>query len=380
MEYNNKDIESLIEFQSAVSHPWGLIVDMLIAQYSQLGFLNTLRRGVPRVREDDMQRSGFNGFELGLWSGSFFRRNWEIYENRLTAFQRSDYEFKRFHACFEMLPQNLAGVYFNIADGSDSNVAALKSQIAVAHNLAQDESTILVVHPGFVTSKNEKDIGIDNIKKVIDQVLYFAEENNVVIALENLPYVDDVYFVGAFIEEIKEIVDDFNSDYVKATFDWGHLNVTAFQQGVVNNFDYIDEKIRMLGKDIVHAHLNYNRCCEKAWAPVVSNKKRFIRRFIEVFNMSFDVDLFSLDSLDQHMPLIRAKEMYQAGLRRNMHTLFEASSLHTYGCVTHEVEPQKVFGILSHRPEGARTADHVKDVSFVAECSRSRSVLKKAIK
>lgn len=365
MEQQN-NIKPLLEFYSGVSHPWGMFADILIARHPLFRFVNKARTKIPKV-QSRFKEAGFYGYELGLWSGSLFDQEWNIDQDRLSAYSRAENSFHRFHACFEMVPANLKGIFFNIADGQERNIKSLKSQITVAHLLAKEKQTILVVHPGFVAHRADSQKGISAIKKVLDEVLAFAEQQNVIIALENLPYLDNVYFIGADVSELIEIVDEYNSDFLKITFDWGHLNIVAHAENAPDNFAYIDEKLHLMGDRIAHAHLNYNKCCENHWKPSVTFSKEIAKRFSRMLLPSDSFDLFNIEPLDEHMPLTRALGTYRTGLVQNIETLFSVSSIQKHGFVTHEIEPKKIFSIITHKSEGATYIDHKNDLVLLKE-------------
>lgn len=361
---SKQNISQLAEFYSTVSHPWGLAGDLLVARFPFLRFLNYFRR--PAKPNIDLLKNGYGGYELGLWSHSLFDADWNIDTRQLKKIQKKQFPIHRFHACFEMLPTSLRGVHFNIASGESVNDQALIAQIDVAHELSGDKKTVLVVHPGFVKNSQRAQEGIEAIISVLRGVVSHAENKNVVIALENMPYSEQMYFIGSSIDELIEIVDRVDSPYVKITFDWGHLNISAFSSDVPDNFAFIDEELKRMGDRIVHAHLNYNKCCQKAWQPYVSKRKSFLRSISNAADPG-SFDLIGLEQLDEHMPLIRAQGEYEAPFRKNLETLFAVSSILEYGYVTHEVEPKKIFSFFSHKPEGAETEDRIRDAEIVRD-------------
>lgn len=372
-------IKPLVEYYSAAPYPWGIFVDALIARFDHLRFLNAFRPNIAQPHKDILE-IGFHGFELGLWAGALFDKDWNVDGRRLKAYANSGHNFKRFHACFEMLPESLHGMYFNLADGNPENIKALKAQILAASILSKGERTIIVLHPGFVKEENDKQKGIKSIVSVIQRTLDFAKKKNVVLSLENMPHVEGYTFIGADPRDIKEIVNHFNSPWVKATFDWGHLNIYAHFYHKNNSTQFINDSISMLGRDIVHAHLNYNRCCERVFIPDGgAGSSNFMRGIYKKVVGSSGHDFSSLPRYDQHMPFSKAEGGYGDAYRQNIEQLLTKSSILSEGFLTHEIEPKKIFGFIEHNKEGAEIHDHKKDLVILKELvSKVQSNLEKS--
>lgn len=98
----------------------------------------------------------------------------------------------------------------------------LRESIKTAHYL---DSEIVVVHPGFVSSrKYERKVPfkkmVDNLKKLTE----FAEDLGVKVCLENLSSKKKAMCVD--IEEIKKVNQEVNMENLRITFDIAHANTT----------------------------------------------------------------------------------------------------------------------------------------------------------
>lgn len=131
----------------------------------------------------------------------------------------------------------------------DKAKAILKKQIDVAHQLGCE--TILVV-PGAVGInwiRNFEvvsyDIAYERALEWIEEFKAYAEEKNVVIAMEN---VGNKFLLSPL--EMRDFIDKADSDYIGAYFDVGNIMSCG----------YPDQWIRILGNRIKKVHLkDYDR-------------------------------------------------------------------------------------------------------------------------
>ncbi len=103
-------------------------------------------------------------------------------------------------------------------------------------------ASALLVVPGVVTENVSYIEALERSKESLSRVVKLAEEMNVILAIEN---VGNRFLLSPL--EMRDFVDSFNSDYVKAYFDVG--NVLILRQG------YPQDWIRILGKRIVKVHV-----------------------------------------------------------------------------------------------------------------------------
>jgi len=103
-------------------------------------------------------------------------------------------------------------------------------------------ASALLVVPGVVTENVSYIEALERSKESLSRVVKLAEEMNVILAIEN---VGNRFLLSPL--EMRDFVDSFNSDYVKAYFDVG--NVLILRQG------YPQDWIRILGKRIAKVHV-----------------------------------------------------------------------------------------------------------------------------
>lgn len=100
----------------------------------------------------------------------------------------------------------------------------------------------LLIIPGVVT----EDVGYEKAmalsKENLNKIISLAEENEIILAVEN---VGNRFLLSPL--EMRDFIDYFNSDYVKAYLDVG--NVVLLRQG------YPQDWIRILGSRIVKVHV-----------------------------------------------------------------------------------------------------------------------------
>ena len=100
----------------------------------------------------------------------------------------------------------------------------------------------LLIIPGVVT----EDVGYEKAmalsKENLNKIVSLAEENEIILAVEN---VGNRFLLSPL--EMRDFIDYFNSDYVKAYLDVG--NIVLLRQG------YPQDWIRILGSRIVKVHV-----------------------------------------------------------------------------------------------------------------------------
>lgn len=362
---SKKEIKQLLEFYTAIKRPYGVLLDMLVAAYPRLRKLSNLRSSIGKPNKKFTETVGYDGFELGLWANSLFKPDWKLDKKGLARVEKSPYKFPRFHACFEMLPKRFKGIHLNLAsDDIESNIKALRSHIEVARAGSSVKQPLLVIHPGYVKSEDQKREGIRNLIKTLNTVIPYAEEKNVILGLENLLWNSEIYYMGVDIDEIVEVIDAVNSKYLKSVFDWGHLNTSAYAHKVSNPTEFINDQIKKLGKRIAHVHLNYNSCCEEGYKEYVPSYKKFFNTFVGSRPQEKEGSVTEV--LDQHLPITAATGKYREQYTENLLTIFNHSDIFNYGgYITHEVDPKQFFGIIPFNKRGAGLEEHVKDINYI---------------
>lgn len=112
----------------------------------------------------------------------------------------------------------------------------------------------LCFHPDIAESTPE------TVKKytfeILDDMLPVAEENKVIIALENL------FHPTATCDELPEYIEHYNSEYLGICFDAGHANVV--EKEVTKTPDQMDEMIKLAWPDRT---ITYRENCIEKMAP-----------------------------------------------------------------------------------------------------------------
>ncbi|MBU1119124.1 sugar phosphate isomerase/epimerase [Patescibacteria group bacterium] len=357
-------LKHVLESSCGMKNPFRIFAEFGFSEIPGLKRVNKYNRKIAKTRNGLKSYAGFSGFELGLWSLGLFLRDGSINHDRLRHFINDGERYPRFHACLEIVPEYFKSTHFNLANGEQKNVHFLKSQIAISRTLSSVEKPVLVVHPGFVEDIRNKEAGIQNIKKTLSEVIAYAEQQNVILGIENMFWNDAVYYIGMDAEELREIIDTFSSDFVKITFDWGHLSTVLSRRKLKDPYNEIDNYISYLGKRIVHTHINYNHCLEPLWQPKVSLKRRFFARATRRSSKG-GVRVMATETHDEHLPFSSMERDGREHFLKNIKTLFAQSDVVEHGFVTHEVLPQKVFSIFPVNKEGAALEDHKHDITLL---------------
>ncbi|HKL12358.1 MAG TPA: sugar phosphate isomerase/epimerase [Halanaerobiales bacterium] len=111
------------------------------------------------------------------------------------------------------------------------------------------EANLMVVHTGsyYPGDKKGSENGKNRLYKSLNKILPYAEQHDIIIALENYPVGENAIFNSP--ENVKKILGDFNSKFLKITLDIGHANLTK-----ISAVEYLNK----LKEEIVHLHINDN--------------------------------------------------------------------------------------------------------------------------
>ncbi|HIH75062.1 MAG TPA: sugar phosphate isomerase/epimerase [Methanosarcina sp.] len=123
----------------------------------------------------------------------------------------------------------------------------LEESMEIANRIG---SHVVVLHPGRVGSDREKSFAsmVNNLKSLAS----LAEDYGVTLALENKEGTDPSNFCCK-AEELSRTIEIVSSDYLKATLDIGHANLTCG-----GDPEKLRTFIRTLQKYIIHIHLHDN--------------------------------------------------------------------------------------------------------------------------
>ena len=148
---------------------------------------------------------------------------------------------------FADVPTYPKDVVVDTAKMDDRSFRLIRESIELAGRL---ESRAVVLHPGRINGDHDKSFSkmVDNLKSLAQT----ASEYDVMLGLENKEGTDP----GNLCTEVEELimaVEDVNSDYLGATLDIGHANLTCG-----GDMGKLREFARTLAPYIVHVHVHDN--------------------------------------------------------------------------------------------------------------------------
>jgi sugar phosphate isomerase/epimerase len=317
----------------------------------------------------------YDGMELTLWG--FFDRNWDVNLKRLKKIKERGVSIYTFHGSFETVPRTFKGYYLNIARRDSFIIKAIKSHIDVAYELG-GENPVLTFHPGTLRSGGNKERALGNILKNIELCLDYAASKNITLALENMDYVPGWCTLLADHFDFEYVFKRIKHDNLKITFDWGHLNTQArnkefcqkhgFSKQDLMNFKHINEFITEMNKNIVHAHIHYNRS-HQFLGPYQRRQTFFGKMLLYLFFWT-DISKFLRKGLgnvsvyDDHLPLNRIEEQYLEKFSQTIKNLLSMTSVKYYGYITHEISPRKIFKYFIYSRGGAEYEDFLKSLEL----------------
>lgn len=368
----NKQIKNLICSVAAIPNPFYLIPELLISEWPALRFVFNFKNGIGKFDFKLFKNGRFDGIELVLWG--LFDENWNIREKKLIKYKESNLPFCTFHACFESFPPDFKNVYLNLAQKDKIIQKAIKSHIDVVSELGE-ENAILVLHPGIIKREEEKEEAFKNVINHLEACLDYAQTKRVILTLENMSWDRHVPAFCADFVELKYIIEKIKSPNLKITFDWGHLNThlktKSFQNftnkiGDYFTFPHINRFIDGLGKEIIHAHIHYNR----NHIPKFGNLKRslFKNLILHLFSWTklskFIREEENRDLYDEHLTLNKIEEEYLGSFEETVRNLLTKTAIYDFGYVTHEISPKKIFRIFTYAKHGANFSDCIKGLEL----------------
>ena len=227
-------------------------------------------------------REHLDGYELVLVTAGILQPSWEVDEKKVDFYRGLGVSCWRFHACHSTPSQKFKYLRMNLAEKPDKEIEkALKNQISIASAISGEEKpNILVIHSGSVKSPEDREEGIENVIKNLENALGIAEEEEIILALETKErrIKGDLYFIGSQYQDLIEIRKGLKSDFVKFTCDIGHLKT-------MGGTPYIKEAIKKLGKNIIHAHIHWNDSKLDLHQPLTAipeEEKREFKKIIEL--------------------------------------------------------------------------------------------------
>jgi sugar phosphate isomerase/epimerase len=183
--------------------------------------------------------------KLGIYSGSALEKK-EL-ENILD--EMSAYCFAgTVHAPYSAAdPKYPAALQVDTAKMGKREFTLLEESMAIANRIG---AHVMVLHPGRVGSDREK--SFTSMVKNLEFLASRAEDYGVILGLENKEGTDPSNFCFE-AEELSRTIEIVSSDYLKATLDIGHANLTCG-----GDSEKLKIFVRTLQKHIVHIHLHDN--------------------------------------------------------------------------------------------------------------------------
>lgn len=362
---NDKKIKNLLCGLAATSNPLFLVSELLFSEWPFLKKILDKDGNIVKFNKNLFGENKYDGTEFMMVG--VFDKNWNIREDKIESYKKLGIPFYTFHGCYEGFPKRYKNIYLNLAENSNDQIKkAIHSHIEAASILKRDEKTILVFHPGIIRRKNNREKGFVNVIKNLESCLDFAQKKKVVVCIENMPWgwgSGEINFCND-AHDLKYILDKVNHPNLKITFDWGHLNSYLmndnfrkkyYQEGEeCYYFDHINDFINILGKDIVHSHIHYNRCHLSKYKKF---KKGTLNKLFVYIIFWTDLSKFIRKEknkyfYDEHLTLSNIGGKYLKGFEKTINNLLEKSSIRDLGFITHEYTNRKIFRLFSFSRNG----------------------------
>ena len=268
-------------------------------------------------------------------------------EKTLAQYQKAHWPIDAFHGTFTGGSKFFESTALELTVDDERTRRGVLNHILAAAAIGGPGS-ILVLHLGTVKGRPEKDL--ERAARVLESFLHLAEKKRVILALENMPRPDKRVHLGADYRELRKVLNMLPSPYLKVCLDWGHANdyaeVFARKEGrtpleaYIRTFGYCREIIEELGKDIVYAHVHYNRNHE-------------------------NLGKASEPCRDEHMPLTRIAPWYWEGFCETLALLMEKSSIREMGRINLELIPRRFFGCYTTLSTGAGLHEQLESVKLL---------------
>ncbi len=287
--------------------------------------------------------------DLGFSYTSLLRSDLSLCEKTLALYREARWPIHAFHATFTGGSRFFEDTVLELTDDDERTRRGVRNHILAAAAIAGPGS-ILVLHLGTVKGSSEK--AMERSLRVLEAFLPLAEEKRVILALENMPRPssDNRIHLGADYRELQRVLDRLRSPCLKICLDWGHANdyaeVFATKEGrapldaYIRSFGYCREIIEELGKEIVYAHIHYNRNHESLGEA-------------------------SGPCRDEHMPLTRIPPQYWDPFCDTLSLLMEKSSIRETGSINLELIPRRFFGCYTALPTGGGLREQLESVRLL---------------
>lgn len=274
---------------------------------------------------------GYDGMEFNFSVASIFTKDWDIKEKRIEKFKNKNLPpLYTFHAGTEVHLAQFRDACTNLADNDKITKKKVKMQVRAAAMLQEateiGKISMIVFHAGRIQKKTSVPKAV---LKNLEAAVKEAEDQKIIIALENTPFPRKGYYIGSDYKDLEYILKKIKSPWLKICFDWGHANVYAREyakktkdpKGYLKNFSYQSEIIDALNKEICYLHMHYNKAHHSFY------KK--------------DKEQLPLHRIpwDEHLPLTRIEEESMENFKRTIKETMKKTSLPKYGFTHLEILP-----------------------------------------
>ncbi len=293
----------------------------------------------------------FDGMDIGFGFTSILDQDLNVRAKVLETYVKRKWPIFSFHATFGGGSPLFADTRMELTEDNERTKRGLRNQIRAAIQLRCRRTAVIVLHLG--RCMDDPSNALTRSLHVIESALPLAEESGLILALENMPRCPDGgIYLGSDYRDLKKALHLLRSPAVKVCLDWGHANNYSrfFAKDnkrrsidtYVRTFGYVTEMIDELGKDIVYAHIHYNR------SHRLNSEALF-------------------DEYDEHMALSRIPAEERGAFTKVVSHLLRSSSIPEVGLINLELIPKKFFGIYKAFPTGSTFGEQIASVDLLRQ-------------
>lgn len=140
----------------------------------------------------------------------------------------------------------------------------------------------LTLHLGIVNKEAPREIYLEHIKNVLEDLCTYANKYEMNIMIENMPGIGEL---GYSPNEILEIIESVKNTNLKFILDTGHANVSGYK---------ISEYVHVLKDHLLHLHLNDNSGKRDEHAKLGTGNIDF-QKFVDLMNEINYQELYCLE-------------------------------------------------------------------------------------
>ncbi len=303
--------------------------------------------GLVKLNKKAFGDHGFSGIEFVIPNLCLFKKNLDINRRKLNKIKKARWKIGPFHGCYSIQIPTQGYSVLNLTQNDKFTKKHLMNNLKIVSELGNGKD-IVTFHSGHIKKGSSKKKAMQNVIDNLNSAVDYAKDNNITMTLENAYDHDDgKTAIGKTHEELKEILDSVKSKNLGITFDWGHANVHA-QYVLKNNrekkeFQYHQDMIKELGKNIVHAHIHYNRSHNPEFKDYFPVKYQF----------------------DEHLALTKIPKDEYNNYKRTIRQLMDKTSLKKFGKISFEMPPRKIMNITTVFDLGASLWDQLESINIM---------------